>query len=67
MLDAYLKALWTENGGALLEYYGLAEQERKPWKIPFEERLERDVSALIYSEMTESDIEKLERNRRLFG
>jgi len=67
MLDAYLKALWTEASDALLEYYGLAEHERKPWRIPFEERMEQDVSDLIYSEMTESDIEKLERNRRLFG
>lgn len=67
MLDDYLEALWTEACEDLLEYYGLAEQERKRWKNSFEERLEQDVSALIYSEMTESDIEKLERNRRLFG
>ncbi len=67
MLDVYLEALQTEAGGLLLEYYGLAAQERRRWKIPFEERLDQDVSDLIYSELTESDIEKLERNRRLFG
>ncbi len=67
MLDAYLEILKTERGEGLLEYYGLAEQERRRWKVPFEERLEQDVSGLIYSEMTESDIEKLERNRRVFG
>lgn len=67
MLDVYLEVLRTEEGEALLAYYGLTEQERRKWKIPFEERIDRDVSAVVYSEMTESDREKVERNRRLFG
>lgn len=67
MLNAYLEALRTEAGEDLLEYYGLAEQERRQWKIPFDERLEQDVSGIIYSEMSENDMKKLERNRRLFS
>lgn len=67
ILNAYLDAMRTEEGEDLLEYYGLAEQERRRWKIPFEERLEQDVSDLIYSEMTGRDKEKLKRSRRLFS
>ena len=67
LLDTYLEALWTVEGEALLDCYGLAEQELKKWEISFEERLDRDVSAFVYSRMNENDREKLERNRRIFG
>lgn len=66
-LNAYLELLRTETGEKILDYYGLAEQERRQWKIPFEERLNKDASDLIYNDMTQSDMEKLERNRRLFS
>lgn len=66
-LDKYLDALRTKAGENLLAYYGLAEEERKPWKIAFKDRLDTDISALILDEMTERDKEKLERNRRLFA
>ena len=49
-------------------YYGLAEKERKPWKVDFQTRLETDnLYELIKDDLTEEDIEKLERNRRIFG
>ena len=67
LLDTYLKVFWTEEGEMLLEYYGLAANERRVWKIDFDKRLDTDVSELIYAEMTDRDKEKLERNRRIFG
>ena len=67
LLDAYLEVLWTGDGELLLDYYGLSEKERKKWKIPFEKRLNTNVSKLIYNEMSDGDIKKLEQNRRLFG
>lgn len=67
VLDAYIDAFRTEEGQALLNCYGLSAQERRQWKINFEERLDKDVSEQIYEELEESDIEKLERSRRLFG
>ena len=67
ILDGYLEALCTEDGKALLDCYGLSEQERKTWKIGFSERLEADLTEMIESGLSNEDREKLERNRRLFG
>lgn len=67
ILDGYLKALCTEEGKALLDCYGLSNQERKIWKIGFLERLDADLAEMIESELSIEGREKLERNRRMFG
>lgn len=67
-LEKYVKAFETPEGVELLAYYGLAEKERKAWKVDFQTRLEADnLYELIREDLTEEDIEKLERNRRIFG
>ncbi len=67
ILDGYLEALRTEEGRALLDCYGLSDQERKTWKIGFPERLEADLTEMVRAGLSGEDREKLERNRRLFG
>lgn len=67
MLDGYLEALETEGDRKLLNCYGLADEERKIWKIGFSERLDTDVSKQVEEELSEKDKEKMKRNRRIFG
>ena len=63
-----MEAFQTPEGVALLEFYGLAENERKIWKVDFQTRLEADnMYDLIKDDLTEADFEKLNRNRRIFG
>ena len=67
-LQKYVEAFRTLEGESLLDYYGLAEKERKPWKVDFQTRLEADnLYEFIRDDLTEADVEKLERNRRIFG
>ena len=67
-LQKYVDALRTAEGEHYLDYYGLAEKERKPWKVDFQTRLETDnLYELIKDDLTKEDIEKLERNRRILG
>lgn len=67
-LQKYVAALETSEGVNLLDWYGLAENERKPWKVDFQTRLETEnLYELIKDDLTEADVEKLERNRRIFG
>lgn len=67
-LQKYVDAFRTQEGESLLDYYGLAEKERKPWKVDFQTRLEADnLYEFIEDDLTEADIEKLERNRKIFG
>lgn len=67
-LQKYVEAFRTLEGESLLDYYGLVEKERKPWKVDFQTRLETDnLYELIRDDLTEADVEKLERNRRIFG
>lgn len=43
-------------------------RQRKPWKVDFQTRLEADnLYEFIRDDLTEADVEKLERNRRIFG
>jgi len=66
-LTKYVEAFKTPEGVNLLEYYGLADNERKVWKVDFKTRLDSEnMYELIKNELTEADIEKLERNRRIF-
>lgn len=67
-LEKYVNAFETSEGVELLDYYGLAEKERKQWKVDFQTRLEADnLYEFIRDDLTEADVEKLERNRRIFG
>lgn len=67
-LEQYVEAFQTPEGVPLLEFYGLAENERKIWKVDFQTRLEADnMYDLIKDDLTEADFEKLNRNRRIFG
>ena len=67
-LQKYVETFRTSEGEAHLDYYGLAEKERKPWKVDFQTRLEADnLYEFIRDDLTEADVEKLERNRRIFG
>lgn len=67
-LKKYVDAFRTLEGENLLEYYGLAENERKLWKVNFFTRLETEnMFELIKNDLTESDFTKLKLNQKLFG
>lgn len=67
-LQKYVDIFRTSEGESLLDYYGLAENERKVWKVDFQTRLEADdMYNLIKDDLTEADFEKLNRNRHIFG
>ena len=67
-LQKYVEAFRTLEGESLLDYYGLAEKERKPWKVDFQTRLEADnLYEFIRDDLTEADVEKVDFNRRIFG
>ena len=67
-LKKYVTAFETSEGVNLLDYYGLTEKECKAWKVDFQTRLKADnLYELIRDDLTDADIKKLERNRRIFG
>lgn len=67
-LKKYVDAFHTLEGESLLDCYGLTETERKKWKVDFQTRLKAtSLFDLIQNSLTKDDIEKLERNRRIFG
>lgn len=67
-LKQYVKALKTNEGIELLNYYGLSEKERKLWKVDFKTRLEAvNIFNLIKDDFKKEDFKKLEHNRNLFG
>lgn len=66
-LNRYVDAFRTSEGEALLDYYGLAEKERKTWRYDFKTRLESDnLYNLIKDDLTEKDQEKITINKRVF-
>lgn len=67
-LSRYVEAFHTQDGFDLLDYYGLAVRERKLWKVDFQTRLKTNkMYDLIKADLTEDDLIKLERNRKIFG
>ena len=63
-----IKQFQTDEGIQLLDYYGLSEKERKKWPVDFQTRLDADdLFKLIQDDLTKEDVEKLERNKRIFG
>ena len=67
-LDKFVEAFKCSEGVFLLDYYGLNDWERKFWRVDFKKRLITDnLWELIKEDLTENDIKKLERNRRIFG
>lgn len=67
-LKKYVDAFRTSEGVVLLDYYGLSDKERKPWKVDFKTRLDTEnIYELIKDDLIEEDMEKLNRNRRIFG
>lgn len=67
-MQKYVEAFRTKEGEHYLNCYGLAKKERKLWKVDFQTRLEADnLYELIKNDLTKDDIEKLERNIRIFG
>lgn len=66
-LSEYINILRSAEGEALLDCYGLSDHERKRWEISFADRIDKDVSSLIYRKLTKDDMKKIERNRKLFN
>ena len=58
-------AMETPAGHELLSCYGLTEEERKEWTIPFEERLfGSGMRAYLEAGFTESDWSKIRKNQQ---
>ncbi len=68
ILLQFVKELYSEEGKALLDCFGLDEKERKRWKCDFLTRVnETDLKTLIMNQLTPTDLEKIERNKMIFG
>ena len=66
-LENMVQSLETEEGKALLNFYGLTKEERKEWKVDFFTRLnEEHVFNLIKDDLTQNDIEKLNVMHSIF-
>lgn len=67
-LEKYVELFKIPEGIALLDYYGLAESERKIWKVDFATRLKaNNLFDLIKDDLTQADLIKLNQNRYIFG
>ena len=67
-LAEWAKQLESADGIALLDTFGLADEERKTWPIPFDERLENEqLPELVRSMLTEKELKKAEQNHKIFG
>lgn len=67
VLKKYLDCLSTNEGIELLNKYGLSKDEQKEWRYPFSERLDNpNLYQLIKNDLTESDIDKIQRNITIF-
>ncbi len=61
----YLNALKSAEGTALLNKYGLAEDEISEWKIPFEERLfDSEFPSKFYASLSDAHRQKADTNRK---
>lgn len=68
ILKKYVDCFRTEKGEHLLSCYGLCERERKEWKCDFQTRLAaKDLFSLIKDQLSLEDMEKINRNRLVFG
>ena len=66
-LKQCLEFLECEPGIALLDCYGLADNERKKWNVDFYTRLaSNNFMDLIKKDMTASDFQKLRRSKKIF-
>ena len=67
-LKPYVDLLYDKVGDSLVESYGLTDKERKKWNINIETRFNEDnLFQFISQDLEKYDLEKLERNIRLFG
>lgn len=67
-LGKKIKELETPEGIALLDCYGLTDDERKTWRIDFFTRLNTtDLFQFIKDDLTQSDFEKIKRAKEIFG
>jgi len=66
-LKKYVEAFRTVEGENLLDYYGLANNERKRWKIDFRKRLEsNNIYDYIKDDLSKDDLDKIERSSHFF-
>lgn len=67
ILKEYVDAFDSPKGRDLLNIYGLAENEKKVWKIDFDERLSlKNLSNVIQDDLTADDIKKIDYNQQFF-
>ena len=66
-LKKCVELLQCEEGVFLLDRYGLCDNERKCWNVDFYTRMASDnIMELIKIDMTDYDIQKLQRSKRIF-
>lgn len=66
ILDEYIERLKSQEGNFILNTYGLNEDERKTWKVSFEERLDStSLAKYLLPDLTLNDIRKLKINHQL--
>lgn len=67
ILKEYIDAFQTSEGKALLNCYGLNNDERHEWNCSFESRLEmNNLYELIKKDLTNQEIKKIELNKKVF-
>lgn len=67
ILSEYVRALKSQDGLNLIDYYGLSTAERKEWTVDFHTRLTTDnLYKLIEKDLTIRDKEKIALNKKVF-
>ena len=67
ILKEYVDVFDSPKGRALLDIYGLSENEKKVWKISFEERLSlNNLFEVIQNDLTSDDMKKINYNQQFF-
>ena len=63
-LNAVENLLKSEQGAILYDCYGLCDEERKQWNVPFENRL-KNTRSILEPLLTERDRKKIEENMKM--
>lgn len=68
VLQEYVNLFETIDGIELLECYGLTRQEKKKWKVSFEERMQSaNLYEIIVSDLSKKDIHKIQLQKKIFN
>lgn len=63
----FLNKIKKEDYLKFIDYYGLNDNERKKWKVPFEQRINSNIYKIIKDDLTLEDKDKIRINSEIYG